>query len=64
MKIFFDEFSQNYKDFLKSNRYYDTLWENEDFKKLTDLTKKEQLLPLLVKFFVADHIFFPESSNV
>lgn len=63
MHIAFNNFQAYYKQYLKTHKFYDSFFEVEEQKKLTDLTKKEALLPLLINYFILDQIFFPRGNE-
>ena len=50
---------ENYRRYLETHKYYDNFFGDQD---LTNLTKKEGLLPLLVYCLILDKIYFPRGE--
>jgi hypothetical protein len=60
MRATFIEAQKHYKGFLKSRSYHDRLFEDKIFENISDFTKTESLIPMLVKYFILDGLSFPQ----
>jgi hypothetical protein len=57
------EFQSYYSRFLEKRSFHDRLFEDEELKNISALTKTEALLPMLVNYFVIYSIFFPKQNT-